>query len=455
MPLASLHEIARLGEVFHRHGRQLYLVGGSVRDELLGRDGKDIDLTTDATPDEVKRLAASVHPSGIYTVGERFGTIGLVFPERKVEITTFRAEQYPADSRKPTVTFGNSLEDDLSRRDFTINAMARDVVSGRLFDPYGGLRDLRDKMVRAVGVPEQRFAEDPLRLLRAVRFAVELGFDIEPDTAAGIAAAARTLAKISRERVAEEMNRILLSPDPARGVRLLWELGLLPFIVPEMMEMVQMDQGRYRHKDIFEHTLLVLERVAPDLVLRWAALLHDIAKPRTFSYEDGEVRFWGHEHLGEQLARSILQRLRLDGRTVESVGRLVRMHLRANQYDETWTDGAVRRLVREAGDDLWRLFDLSRADVTSSRPVRVEAALARVTALEQRCRELAEQEAIQALQSPLDGNELMSIFNRPPGPWIGRVKDYLLNLVIEGDLAQDDKERAAALARDFIAETGI
>lgn len=455
MPPVSQHEIARLGEVFHHHGKQLYLVGGSVRDELLGRDGKDIDLTTDATPDEIKLLAATVRPSGIYTVGERFGTIGLVFGELRVEVTTFRAEQYPPSSRKPAVTFGNSLVDDLARRDFTINAMARDIVSGQLFDPYGGLRDLRDRLIRAVGAPEQRFAEDPLRLLRAVRFAVQLGFEIDPDTAAGLSVAAPSLAKISRERVAEETNRILLSPDPTRGVRLLWELGLLPFVVPEMMEMVQMDQGRYRHKDIFEHTLLVLERVAPDLILRWAALLHDIGKPRTFSYEDGEVHFWGHEHLGEQMGRAILQRLRLDNRTSESVARLVRMHLRANQYDETWTDGAVRRLVREAGDDLGRLFDLSRADVTSHRPVRVEAALARVAALERHCQELAEQEAIQALQSPLDGNELMTLFNRPPGPWIRKVKDYLLNLVIEGDLTHADKERAAELARAFVAEKGI
>ncbi|MCL5109855.1 MAG: CCA tRNA nucleotidyltransferase [Chloroflexi bacterium] len=455
MPTVDANPVTRLAEAFQRHGKQLYLVGGSVRDDLLGRPGKDLDLTTDARPEEVKRLAMAAKPSGLYTVGERFGTIGLVFGDLHVEITTFRAEQYPPHSRKPVVSFGTSLADDLSRRDFTINALARDVLSGRLFDPYGGLRDLRDKVVRAVGVPAERFAEDPLRLLRAVRFAVQLGFDIDPETAAGIAETASTLAKISRERVAEEMNRILLSPEPTRGVRLLWELGLLPFVIPEMMEMVQMDQGRYRHKDVFEHTLLVLERVAPDLPLRWAALLHDIAKPRTFSYEGGEVRFWGHEHLGEQIARSITQRLRLDGRTVEAVARLVRMHLRANQFDETWTDGAVRRLVREAGEDLWRLFDLSRADVTSHRPLRVELALARVAALEQRCRELAQQEAIESLHSPLDGNDLMALFGRGPGPWIGRVKDYLFDLVLEGDLDQEDRTRAEELARAFLSAEGL
>ncbi|MHB1133364.1 MAG: HD domain-containing protein [Chloroflexota bacterium] len=456
MPSISLPPpLQRLGEAFTAHGKQLYLVGGSVRDELLGRPSHDLDLTTDATPVETKRLAAAIRPDGVYTVGERFGTIGLVFGELRVEITTFRAEQYPTNSRKPEVTFGKSLGDDLARRDFTINAMARDLLSGELHDPYGGIDDLRLGMVRAVGEPAERFAEDPLRLLRAVRFAVELRFDIEPATAAGVQACAPTLARISRERVAEEMNRILLSPEPSRGVRLLHQLALLPFILPELLEMVQLEGGRYRHKDIFEHTLLVLDRVSADLALRWTALLHDVAKPRTLSYEDGEVRFWGHELLGEQIARAVLQRLRVDGRTVESVGKLIRMHLRANQYDETWTDGAVRRLVREAGDELERLFELSRADVTSHRPIRVETALARVSALEQHCQMLAEREAIQTLQSPLDGNELMHLLGRPPGPWIGKVKDYLLELVLEGELRQDDKERAQVLARAYVEERQI
>ncbi len=448
-------EIAALGRVFHRHGKHLYLVGGSVRDVLLGRASHDLDLTTDAVPAEVKQMAAEVHPDDIYTVGERFGTIGLVFAGRKVEITTFRAEQYEPLSRKPSVTFGTSLLGDLARRDFTINAIAQDVTTGAIVDPYGGVADLRAGIIRAVGNPAERFAEDPLRLLRAVRLAVQLGFRIEADTAAGIRAAAAALANISRERVAEEMNRILLSPEPGRGVRELCDLGLMTYVVPEVLEMRGMDQDRYHHKDVFEHTLLVLDRVERDLPLRWAALLHDVAKPRTVSVEDGEVHFWGHEHLGEQMARAILSRLRLDHRTTEVVAKLVRMHLRANQYDETWTDGAVRRLVREAGEDLWRLFNLSRADVTSHRPVRVEAALARVAALEERCRELAAREAVEALRSPLDGNELMALFKRPPGPWIRPVKDYLLSLVIEGELGQDDKARAAELAREYVQKHGI
>ncbi|MHB9092594.1 MAG: HD domain-containing protein [Chloroflexota bacterium] len=455
MPAIANKDVARLGAIFERHGKLLYLVGGSVRDLLLGRESHDLDLTTDAVPAEVKKLATEARPAGMYTVGERFGTIGLIFAGEKIEITTFRAEQYEPRSRKPSVTFGTTLVDDLSRRDFTINAIAQDATTGDLIDPFDGTADLRRRVVRAVGVPAERFAEDPLRLLRAVRFAVQLDFDIAPETATAIQATASTLVNISRERIAEEMNRILVSPQPGCGVRLLVDLGLMAFVIPEILEMRAMEQDRYHHKDVFEHTLLVLDRVARDLPLRWAALLHDIAKPRTVSFEDGEVHFWGHEHLGEQMARQILARLRLDSRTVDVVAKLVRMHLRANQYDETWTDGAVRRLVREVGDDLGRLFDLSRADVTSHRPVRVEAALARVDALETHCRELAAQEEIEALQSPLDGNELMTLFGRPPGPWIKPVKDYLLGLVIEGDLAQNEKERAAELARQFMAEHDV
>lgn len=443
-----------LGQVFQRHGKQLYLVGGTVRDLILGRTSHDLDLTTDATPDEVKQLAREARVRRIYTVGERFGTIGLVLNGRKVEITTFRSEQYEPGSRKPAVAFGTTLEDDLARRDFTINAMACDILSGEVVDPFGGADDLRAGVVRAVGEPTQRFAEDPLRLMRAVRFSVELGFAIEPRTAEGIAAAAPALASISRERVMEEMNRILLSPEPGRGVRLLCDLGLMAYIIPEVLELRGMDQDRYHHKDVFEHTLLVVDRVAPDLPLRWAGLLHDIAKPRTVSFEDGEVHFWGHEHLGEQMARQILTRLRLDAHTIDVVARLIRMHLRANQYAEDWTDGAVRRLMREVGEDLWRLFDLSRADVTSHRPARVEAAVSRVVALEERCRRIAEREAVEALRSPLDGNDLMQLFGRPPGPWIRPVKDYLLGLVIEGELGPDDKERAEQLAREFVQERG-
>jgi len=445
--------LLRLHRAFDQAGKQLYLVGGSVRDLLLGRPRQDLDLATDARPEETKAILRQLRPDALYTVGEKFGTIGAVFNGHRVEITTFRSEQYTPGSRKPEVDFGTSLEGDLSRRDFTINAMARNLTTGEIIDPFGGLKDLEAGLIRAVGDPDTRFAEDPLRLLRAVRFAAELGFTIDPATAAAIRRQAHRLQEVSRERIAEELNRILLSPRPGLGIRLLVELGLLAHIVPEVLEMLGMPQDRGRYKDVFTHTLAVVENVPPNLVLRWAALLHDIAKPRTISFDEkGEVSFIGHELVGEQMTREILRRLRFDNRTIKKVAKLVRMHLRPNQYGPDWTDSAVRRLVREAGDDLEELLILSRADVTSARPARRRAARTRVDELERRIRELAERERIEALKSPLDGHELMAMFGLGPGPWIRPIKDYLQELVIEGQLAPDDKETARELALKFAAE---
>jgi poly(A) polymerase len=445
-----------LGSEFARQGHPVYLVGGSVRDELIGRPHKDVDLTTDATPDQTREILARTRPDGLYDVGARFGTIGAVYQlgddRLDVEVTTFRSEAYEPGSRKPAVAFGSSLEDDLARRDFTINAIARDLLTGQLTDPFGGRRDIEARRVRAVGRAEERFAEDPLRMLRAIRLAVELGFEIEPATAAAIAARAATLKSISRERVAEELNRVVASAEPARGLRLLADLGLLAWSVPELVPLRETATGQ-RSKDVFEHTLRVVENTPADAILRWAALLHDVGKPRTLVVEGGEVHFPGHERVGEGMARQILAGLRQDGETTERVARLVGMHMRANQYEPEWTDGAVRRLMREAGDDLDRLLELSAADVTSYRAQKVAAARARVEALRQRCARIAAEEDISRLRSPLDGHELMAMFNRPPGPWIGKIKERLLDLVLDGELATDDRERAAELAREWV-ETG-
>lgn len=444
--------LMRLHRAFEEAGKQLYLVGGSVRDLLMGRARQDLDLATDARPAETKAILQGLKPEALYTVGEKFGTIGAVFDGHRVEITTFRSEQYTPGSRKPEVDFGTSLEGDLSRRDFTINAMARNLKTGEVIDPFGGLKDLGAKLIRAVGDPDARFTEDPLRMLRAVRFAAELGFSIDPDTAEAIRRQAHRLQEVSRERIAEELNRILVSERPALGIRLLVELGLMAYIIPEVLEMLGMPQDRGRYKDVFTHTLAVVENVPPTPVLRWAALLHDIAKPRTISFENGEVSFIGHELVGEQMAREILRRLRFDNKTIQKVAKLVRMHLRPNQYAPDWTDSAVRRLVREAGEELEELLVLSRADVTTGRPARRRAARTRVDELERRIRELAERERIEALKSPLDGHDLMALFGLGPGPWIRPIKDYLQELVIEGELAPDDKETARELARKFAAE---
>ncbi len=479
-----LEHILLLARIFHDHGKQLYMVGGTVRDLLLQRQSSpDADLTTDATPDEVKRLVVDAHPLAVVPIGEKFGTVQLRFPrvvarpdaaapsensqmagdalleandtapDDIIEITTFRNERYNPDSRKPEVGFGTVLEDDLLRRDFTINAMARDPLTGVLIDPFGGRADLEARLLRAVGDdPAKRFDEDPLRLLRAVRFAVQLDFTIEPKTAEAIARQASSLEKISRERIRDEMNKILLSPRPALGLRLMVDLGLMAQVIPEVLELQGVSQQPGGHsKDVYRHVLQVVQNTPPRLVTRWAGLLHDIAKPRTRTVEEGKVHFFGHEEVGAHMARDILKRLKFDRDHIERVCRLVRMHMRSNAYTPDWTDGAVRRLMLEMGDSLDDLLDLSQADITSYRQEKVSRAVARVQELRARAAYLKEEAERVPLKSPLDGNELMELFGRGPGPWLKPIKEYLLGLVIDGKLAPDDKAGAAEEAKVFMA----
>ena len=449
--------IITLAQIFRAQQRQLYMVGGTVRDGLLQRgQSSDADLTTDARPDEIKRLVASTHPSAVVLVGERFGTVRLHYEENIVEITTFRTERYNPESRKPEVCFGDRLEEDLLRRDFTINAMARDPLNGYIIDPFGGKQDLEAHILRAVGnEPDKRFDEDPLRLLRAVRFAAQLGFSLEEETRRSIERQASKLQKISRERIRDEMNKLLLSSHPARGLDLLVELDLMRWIIPEVLELrgvAQQPQPRVSTKDVYSHVLRVVERASPRLATRWGALLHDIAKPRTKTVEDNKVHFFQHEDVGAHMARDILKRLHFDRDFIESVSLLVRLHMRANAYTAEWTDGAVRRLMLESGHILPDLLDLSRADITSYRVDKVTRANARVAELAERCQRLKEEAERVPLKSPLDGTELMELFDRGPGPWLRPIKEYLLGLVIDGALLPDDKEKAAALAQEYIAQ---
>ncbi|MGE5618475.1 MAG: HDIG domain-containing metalloprotein [Sphingomonadaceae bacterium] len=446
-----------LAERFQRAGRELFLVGGSVRDLLLRRQSPDLDFATDATPAETEAILRQPWPPTthitIYKVGEKFGTIGAVIDNKRVEITTYRGEVY-GDTRKPEVEFIHSLEEDLARRDFTINAMAM-TVEGTIIDPFGGRSDLVGRYVRAVGSPDERFKEDPLRMLRAVRFACQLGFEIERESYAAIIRRAKSLQKISWERRAEEMSKILLSSRPAEGLRLLHHTFLLDYLIPELLPMIGLQQkGDYHHKDVWRHTLQVVENTEADLTLRWAAVLHDIAKPNTRSVDDGEVHFFGHETVGAEMARQILLRFRYSTELVERVTKLVRLHQRINLYESDWTLGAVRRFVREAGEELPLLFALSRADITSQREAKVAARMALVRELEERVQRLREEEETEKIKSPLDGNELMAIFHRQPGPWIRTVKDRLLNAVLDGEIAPDDREAAIALARRTLEEMG-
>ncbi len=451
-----------LARAFARAGKRLYLVGGPVRDELLGATTNDYDFTTDAEPNEIKHLIRAAGADTTYAIGERFGTIGGVFGDTRVEITTYRSENYTPGSRKPRVAFDTTLEGDLARRDFTINAMARPAGGGALIDPFGGQADLHARVIRAVGNPDERFAEDPLRLMRAVRFAAQLGFGIEENTLSAIARNADKLATISMERISQEFTKTLVAAHPGRSVRILADLGLLKHFIPEFLDLREPHRatahaagrgGRPpRFKDIFEHTLMVLDRTPPVLTVRLGALLHDIGKPRTMSLEDEEVHFYGHEVIGERMARRILSRLRLDRDTIERVSLIISLSGRINAYEGDWTDGAVRRLVREAGDAVDELLMLSRADVTSKREERVRAAERRVDELRARIEQLQAEEDIARIRPPLDGNDLMEMFGRGPGPWIRPIKERLLAMVLDGELAPDDRDRAAEIARAMMAE---
>jgi len=462
--------IRTIAELFRAGDHTLYLVGGTVRDTLLGRTASpDIDMTTDATPDAIKRIIVPSHPRAVVLVGERFGTVRLHYllptnpdeadapaEELIVEITTYRSEQYNPESRKPEVCFGTDLQEDLLRRDFTINAMARDPLTDEIIDPFGGQADLASRSIRAVGdAPAQRFADDPLRILRAIRFAAQLDFTIELRTVEAIMSQAETLEKISRERIRDEFNKLLLSPRPLMGLKLAVDMGLMPYIVPEVMELRGVSQRpapAVHTKDVYEHVMRVVQNTPARLITRWAGLLHDIAKPRTRSNENGHVHFFGHEDVGAVMARDILRRLHFDRPFIDDISRIVKLHMRSNAYSPEWTDGAVRRLIMDAGDVLPDLLDLSRADITSYRLDKISRAALRVNELEARCKQLREEAERVPIKSPLDGNELMALFNRPPGVWLKPIKEHLLELVIDGLLAPDDKAGAEEIARHLLAE---
>jgi poly(A) polymerase len=457
VPRTPIHDrIQALADAFVAHGYRLYLVGGPVRDHFLRRAIHDVDLTTDATPHVVRQIASGVKPSSIYDVGAKFGTIGMVFhaPDGQpwpVEVTTFRTEQYAGGTRKPEVQFGTSLIEDLWRRDFTMNAIAIDLHDGTVHDPTGGREAIAQGVIAGVGDATARFRDDPLRLLRAVRFTSQLGFIIDGATEEAIASCAGELARISPERIAAELNLILLSDRASDGIRRATTLGLMAHAIPELLPMRAMSQRPRHHKDVFEHTMSVLDNLdGGDLGLRWAALLHDIGKPSTKSEHDGVVHFLGHEEVGARMARQILRGLHLDGALVTRVESLIRNHLRINSYEDSWTDAAVRRLIREVDPYLDDLIKLSRADVTGRRR---DAAMLRADEFARRAAELQAVRDAMQLQSPIDGDELMALFGRPPGPWIRPIKEYLLNLVIDGDLAEDDVETARTLAREFMERT--
>jgi poly(A) polymerase len=462
LPPAQGAIVKRLATTFAEHGVELYLVGGIVRDIVLGRGlPADLDFATNAVPERTRALGETAGASSVYLIGERFGTVGLVFSDGApldVEITTYRREHYPDESRHPAVELVGELTEDLSRRDFTINAIAANALTGELVDPFDGQADMARSILRAVGNPDERFAEDPLRLLRAARFVAQLGFLVEPETLAALARQAPTLARISKERIYAELTKLLTGEYAPHGLDTLIETGLFTEAMPELRALADEAAGveqpkLHREKDLWDHTKRVVDRAPQRVMVRWAALLHDAAKPLTRSVDaSGEVHFFGHERVGAELAERLLRRLKADKATRVAVSRLVELHLRPATYEPDWTDSAVRRLMLEADGVLDDLLDLVAADVTSAREHKQQAAAARVAGLRAHIARLEEEQALAHLKSPLDGDELMALFDRPPGRWIAVVKDHLRELVIDGELDVDDKETAARIAGEIIEE---
>ncbi|WP_406567559.1 CCA tRNA nucleotidyltransferase [Actinoallomurus spadix] len=448
-----------LGRRFADAGHQLALVGGPVRDALLGRPVNDLDFATDAHPDRVLRIVER-WADAVWTIGIEYGTIGLRKGDLQLEITTYRSESYDPGSRKPEVTYGTSLEGDLARRDFAVNAMAARLPGHEFVDLFGGLRDLKQKIIRTPGRPEDSFDDDPLRMMRAARFAAQLGFTVAPETVAAMKAMADRIDIVSAERVRDELSKLILGAHPRAGLTLLVDTGLAERVLPELPKLRLEIDEHHRHKDVYDHTLIVLEQAiaqeedGPDLVLRLAALLHDIGKPKTRSFVDGgRVTFHHHEVVGAAMAKSRLTALRYPKDVVADVSRLVELHLRFHGYGTgEWTDSAVRRYVRDAGHLLPRLHKLTRADCTT-RNRRKATALARTyDRLEERIARLQQEEELAKIRPELDGNEIQQILGIGPGPAVGKAYKFLLDVRL--DRGPIGKEAAAEALREWAREQG-
>jgi poly(A) polymerase len=442
--------VAELGELFARAGHELALVGGPVRDVFLGGRPKDFDLTTDAVPERVLEIAGD-WADKTWTVGIEFGTVGLRKRDDILEITTYRSEAYDRTSRKPAVHYGQSLEADLERRDFTINAMAARLPSFELVDPFGGLDALKERVIRTPGRPEDSFSDDPLRILRAARFAARLGFTVADGVQTAMREMAGRLSIVSAERITDELTKLMLTVTPEAGLDLLVRTGVADVVLPELSALRMEVDEHHRHKDVYSHSLTVLRQAIDlepryglerDLVLRLAAILHDIGKPRTRSLlPGGKVAFHHHETVGAKMARKRLTELRFPKDVIADVAKLVELHLRFHGYgDGEWTDSAVRRYVTDAGPLLTRLHALTRADCTTRNGRKAARLAAAYDALEARITVLSEQEELNRIRPDLDGDEIMAVLGLKPGPLVGRAYRFLLELRLErGPLG---KERA-------------
>ena len=435
-----------LSERFEVAGFRLYLVGGSVRDALVNAAAdpagpSDLDLTTNARPDDIERIIAG-WADAVWTQGKRFGTIGAKHQGRTYEITTHRAEVYAPESRKPEVEFGDSVEVDLSRRDFTINAMALALPSMELVDPYGGLADLISQQLRTPLDPKVSFDDDPLRMLRAARFASRFALTPDPALLEAMTELAPRLEIVSAERIRDELDRLVMLEVPSTGLWMIVKTGLSAYFLPELDAMELEQDPIHRHKDVLAHTFAVVDKTSPDRLLRLAALFHDIGKPKTRAFGDNGVSFHHHEVVGARMTKKRMEALRYPSDEVEIVTELVNLHLRFHTYRLGWSDKAVRRYVRDAGPLLERLNELTRCDCTTRNAAKAKALSRRMDELEARIVELREQEEIDSIRPDLDGQAVMEILEIQPSRAVGEALDFLLELRLdEGPLGEEEARR--------------
>lgn len=441
----------QLAEAFAEASESLYLVGGSVRDAFLERQVDDFDFATGARPERVGEILRS-WADAVYEVGARFGTVAAIKDGRTIEVTTFRSEFYRDDSRKPRVAFSDDIVEDLSRRDFTINSIALSLPDLEAIDPHGGLADLARQTLRTPLDPHISFGDDPLRMLRLFRFQATLGFTPHEDTLAAVREMSPRLEIISAERIRDELSKLLIAPAPGDSLRLIVYTGLADHFLPELPGLAMEQDPHHHHKDVLAHTFAVVDKASPDLTLRLAALLHDIGKPDTREFGPGGVTFHHHEVVGARMARKRLRELRFPKGIVDDVSQLVYLHLRPHTLKLGWTDSAVRRYVRDAGDLLEPLNELVRCDVTTANRRRERTIQNRIDELEERIAELSAQEELARLRPPINGNDVMSYLELEPGPKVGEIMELLLEKRIEE--GPYSKTEAFDVARDWAVEQG-
>lgn len=451
-------DVFEMARRFEAAGHELALVGGPVRDAFLGHVSHDLDFATSAHPEETLKILAAWGDAH-WDVGREFGTIAARKGDTVVEVTTYRSDEYEVGSRKPHVEYGDTLEGDLTRRDFTVNAMAVRLPSLEFVDPTGGQEDLADQLLVTPAAPEQSFDDDPLRIMRAARFAAQLGFDVEEQTMAAMSTLAPRLEIVSAERIRSELERLMISPWPRKGLELLVYTGVADLVLPELSGLQEAVDPQHRHKDVYEHSLTVLEQAidletgpdgavpSPDFVLRFAALMHDVGKPATRRFEaNGQVTFHHHEIVGAKMTRARMQALRFDKQTIKEVTKLVELHQRFHGYGEaTWSDSAVRRYVTDAGSQLERLHRLTRADCTTRNQRKAMRLSAAYDDLEARIAALKEQEELDAVRPELDGQQIMEILGIAPGREVGAAYKFLLELRMEEGLIGEEAARERLL----------